>query len=210
MATQAFGPLIYYGSQLMSTPGFNPYAAPQNVMPPVVAQPVGGPPGGVWRNRNLLVMHRMATLPPRCVKSNEPTERWLKRKLYWHAPWIYLAIIPGVLVYAILASILSFRATIHIGLSEKWIWRRRWTMLISWMLVFLGIGLFFVAANVESQGAAVPVLVISGIVLFLGSMIFGLIACRLVHVKKMDHHYIWLKGVHPDYLALLPEWPYPG
>lgn len=194
----------------MSTPGFNPYAPPQTVVPPVIAQPMGGPPGGVWRHNNLLVMHRMATLPPRCVKSNEPTERTLKRKLYWHAPWIYLAIIPGVLVYAILASILSFRATIYIGLSEKWIWRRRWIMLASWSLVFASVGMFFGAAAAERDTSTGPVLFLSGGALFIGSMIFGLIACRLVHVKKMDHHYIWLKGVHPEYLDQLPHWPYPS
>lgn len=30
---------------------------------------------------------------------------------------------------------------------------------------------------------------------------------RIVWPTRIEHGYVWLGGVHPDYLARLPEWP---
>jgi hypothetical protein len=46
---------------------------------------------------------------------------------------------------------------------------------------------------------------------FIGTLfaaIYGLTSCRLVHPKKITDEHIWLKGVHPEFLASLPAWPY--
>ncbi|MFO0906094.1 MAG: hypothetical protein U0939_24010 [Pirellulales bacterium] len=195
----------------MSMPGQNPYAAP------AVANPYAAPTlapqsmqGGVWRQGNLLVMHREAPLPPRCVKTNQPATGTLKRKLYWHHPAIYAALLLNLIIYAILAAVLSKRATIHIGLSEAGFARRRRTMLIAWLGVLGSIGAFFAAFTLDPETNPVfPWLLLGGIFGFLGFLIYGLVAARLVHPKKMDDNYIWLKGVHPDYLNELPPWPWP-
>jgi hypothetical protein len=47
-----------------------------------------------------------------------------------------------------------------------------------------------------------------GILMMLFGAIYGLVAARLVTPAKIDERYIWLKGVHPDFLAELPDWPY--
>lgn len=58
----------------------NPYAAPQHGI--VVNPPAVDPSGGVWRDGKLLVMHKKAVLPDRCVKCNQPAGgRRLKRSL---------------------------------------------------------------------------------------------------------------------------------
>jgi hypothetical protein len=31
-----------------------------------------------------------------------------------------------------------------------------------------------------------------------------MIVSRVVGAKKIDDYYVWMTGVHPDYLALLP------
>ncbi len=72
----------------------NPYAAPQVANPFAVgAEPkvVGFP--GLWRQGNLLVLHKAAPLPDICVKSNLPASRRLKRNLQWHHPAVYLALL---------------------------------------------------------------------------------------------------------------------
>ena len=56
---------------------------------------------GLWRKGSLLVMHKMAPLPNRCVKCNVPTERRLKRVLSWHHPAIFLSLLAGLLIYVI-------------------------------------------------------------------------------------------------------------
>ncbi|MFO0867567.1 MAG: hypothetical protein U0935_01345 [Pirellulales bacterium] len=193
----------------MSYPGTNPYAAPQAPVPAMLADGGGQFTGGVWRQGNLLVMHRTAVLPARCVKTNEPTQGRLRRKLYWHHPAIYLALLLNIIIYAVLASVLSHRATIEIGLSETGFSRRRKVMLISWIGVLLGIGAFVSSFFADwNAGPTGPLVMFSGLGLFLVFLIFGLIAARMVQAKKMDHHYIWLSGVNREYLDQLPVFPY--
>ena len=49
--------------------------------------------------------------------------------------------------------------------------------------------------------------ILLGIVLTVGSMIFGSMASQMVVPARITDDYVWLKGVHPDYLADLPPWP---
>ena len=84
----------------------NPYAAPAAAAPGVLPhqQPAFA---GLWRQSNVLVMHKNAPLPPICLMSNEPSTQWLKRKLRWHQPWLFLLVLVNLLIYAIVASIMA-------------------------------------------------------------------------------------------------------
>src|SRR5687768_6974211 len=65
----------------------NPYAAPQQ--PDLYSQSVPNkisPYAGLWREGNVMVMHKLAPLPDICLKSNQPAVGRLKRKLSWHHP----------------------------------------------------------------------------------------------------------------------------
>lgn len=193
----------------------NPYAAPQEFHMPEAGQPPGSPleggatSEGLWCQGNLLVMNKYAPLPDRCVKSNEPASGRLKRNLSWHHPAVYAAILAHLFIYIILALVMRKTATIYIGLSDEWFARRRRTILISWISVLLSFVLIGVGfANVDT-GNNLVWLILVGFVLFFGGLIYGLIAARMVSAKRIDDTYVWLKGVHPDFLAKLPPWPYP-
>jgi hypothetical protein len=181
----------------------NPYAAPDSSYEDVAATLMGSE-GRLWRQGKLLVMERDAALPDRCVKSNEPCEGRLKRLLRWHHPAIYLVILANILIYAIVASLVSHRATIHIGLSDEWQRRRRRNIAIGWLTALVGIGLMCSLGFADET--ALPFLLISGIVLVFGGLLFGMYGSRMVSPKKIDRTHIWLRGVHPDFLASLPEW----
>src|SRR5262245_24349515 len=49
--------------------------------------PDSRPGHGIWRDGNRLVMSKDAELPYVCIKTNQPADGWLRRKLYWHSPW---------------------------------------------------------------------------------------------------------------------------
>lgn len=51
----------------------NPYASPQ-AAGPLLAKNAVSEPIGIWRAGNVLIMHRDAELPPRCVVTNEPCD----------------------------------------------------------------------------------------------------------------------------------------
>ena len=191
-------------------PNENPYASPQVPIPAQLVQqaPFGAPPGGLWRKGSVLVMHRMATLPSRCIKSNQPATGWLKRNLAWHHPAVFLAILAGLLIYIILALILTKRATIHVGLTDEWFARRRNAIIVAWGLVLLSIVMFIGGIAAVDQTELAPWLIFGSIVLFFVGALYGLLRARIVTPERIDDQYIWLKGVHPSILAELPPWPH--
>lgn len=182
----------------------NPYAAPQ--IGTYSAQPAMQQPfAGLWRQDKLLVMHRSAPLPDICLKSNQKATQRLKRSLSWHHPAVYFLVLIHILLYVVVALVIRKTAVIHIGLSDEWIAIRRRRMMIAWGLVLLGIVTAFATIPLAEFEWS-PLLILAGIVLFLGGTIYGVAACRLVVPKRMTDEYIWLKGVHPEFLARLEPW----
>jgi len=191
----------------------NPYASPLNCEDVVVAT-LAEPPqweGGLYRKGKQLVMHKRANLPDRCVKSNQPAGGLrLRRKLSWFHPLIYLSLFLGLLIFVILAIVLQKRATIYMGLSQEWFCKRRRALLIGWMTALLGlavlVGSIVIISNSNNYnwtGWGIPL----GIVAILGGGIYGSAASQMVSPVRITDDYVWLKGVHPDYLADLPPWP---
>jgi hypothetical protein len=197
------------------TPEYNPYAPPKAAPPPfpMYQQPYpgGDPLFGLFRQGNVLVMHRSAPLPDRCIKSNEPANgRTLRRTLRWHPPLVYLALLVNLLVYVVLAAILTKTATIQIGLTERWIAKRRMVMAIAWLLALVGVGMFFGSFPLmDPQSGVGPFVMLGGILVGIGGAIYGILAARLVYPSKITDTHIWLNGVHPDFLNGLPNWPMP-
>lgn len=163
---------------------------------------------GIWRDGNLLVMAREATLPDICIKSNQPTDGYrLKRKLSWHHPALAILIIISIPIYAIVAVLVSKRATIHVGLSDAWRRRRLRRIWVAWACVLLafvgGIAGIALAENVrEDVGAP---LFLASVVLFFGGLLYGMIGARLIRAKRIDDRFVKFSGVHPEYLNRFPE-----
>ena len=162
---------------------------------------------GVWRDGNQLVMCKNADLPARCVKTNEPTDRWLRRQLYWHPSLLYFMILfPGLLFYVIVTLIVRKSADIRVGLSPQGFSRRRWGIATGWLSFLIGAVLFiFGLANAQPNNS-LWVLSIVGLVGGLIGVITGVVLSRVVSATKITDEHVWLKGVHPEYLATLPNW----
>lgn len=200
-------PQTGYGAML--APGMPP-SMPQGV-PPVPAY--GGPPSinahapwssaGVWRQKNMLVMHKNATLPDRCVKCNRPANgRKLTKKFMWHHPAWFLFIFAGILIYLIVALIVRKPVTLYLGLCDEHFSKRRTAIWASWGVLALSVGLIiFGAAN------NLPALFLIGILLIFVAAIYGALSANVIAIQKVDDHYVWLKRINKDYLMMLPELP---
>jgi hypothetical protein len=195
----------------------NPYASPSPFEDVVLADVADEAnwAAGLWRKGNQLVMHKEAHLPARCVKSNQPIEgRRLKRKLTWFHPLIYLSLLAGVLIFAILAIVLQKKATVYIGLSPEWYRRRRRALWAGWIIGLFGlailIGSIVVLSNSNDKDPPWAGLLglLFGIITGLVGAIYGSAGSRMVAPVRITDDYVWLKGVHPDFLADLPPWPY--
>ena len=161
--------------------------------------------GGIWRLGDTLVMHKQAQLPPQCIKCCTPIEgQPLKRSLSWHPSWVYLLILPGILIYAIVAMAISEKATVYVPLCEKHLAKRRMHLWIATGIFLASIGCFFLAAYVPRGQETIWILI--GFFGILASLIYAVINGRLVVTPdKIDAQYVWLKGVSPQFLDQFPS-----
>ena len=167
----------------------------ENFPPPTHGLPT------IWQSKSVLVMTKQAPLPDRCVKCNAPTHHRLKRNLSWHHPALYILIVGGFLFYLLLALLLRKTATISVGLCETHSASRKRDIFITWMLVLLSLGSFYFAVAADEMN-----LLLVGVILFLGAVIYGIIKARVVAPQKIDDQYVWLTGVNANYLKQFPEW----
>jgi hypothetical protein len=184
---------------------------PAAAMSPVPAY--GGPPSfnaqapwsnaGVWRQKNMLVMHKQAALPDRCVKCNRPANgRTLTKKFMWHHPAWFLFILAGVLIYLIVALVVRKPVTLHLGLCDEHFSRRRTAIWSSWLILALSVALIIFGAANE-----LPALFLVGLLLIFVAAIYGAFSANVVAIQKVDDQYVWLKRINKDYLMMLPELP---
>ncbi len=188
----------------------NPYAAPMAEIPHRLSHKPHGPT--LFRLGDLLVIDKRVDLPPEiCLMSNTKASGTLRRKLSWHHPAVFLALLVNILIYAILAIVLSKKATIHIGLSDEWIAKRRWRIAVSWMGILSSLGAMIAGMVMVSQPGTAGewgYLILFGLFAFLFAAIYGLVGARLVSPRKITDSHVFLKGAHSQFLARLPHWPF--
>jgi hypothetical protein len=180
----------------------NPYAAPayQAEYAQAPVQQIPPKPQGLWQEGKVLIAANGTPFPDRCVKCNAPANGYrLKRKFSWHHPAIALTIFVAVLVYLILAMVLSKKAVFQLPLCPKHRSMRTW-MLITFSLLTIGsIGMIISAIPLENGWVA-----LAGLIFFIGFLITTQYVAQVLTPKKIDDHYAWLKRCSADFLRELP------
>ena len=183
----------------------NPYA-PSKAALAVRGSAGSGNSTEVWRDGKWLVMDRDASLPPRCVKCNEPAHEPVKaRRLYWHHPAIYFLLLLNIIIYVVVAAIVRKTIRIEPALCTEHGRKRRNVLLTTGLGLAGSVVLPFAAAGVVTDVAGIVVL---AVLMFLGFSIYGIFAARIVYAKKIDENEARLGGCGEDYLASLPDYPY--
>lgn len=160
-----------------------------------------------WRDGGQLVMLKDAKLPKRCVATNDPTDRTLRRKLTWHTPALYLiAVFLSPLIYIIVASIMQKSADIKVGLSDEGFRSRHLGIAIGWLSFFFGAVVFVVGMSNTDGRNNWWMVAVAGLLGGLIGIIVGVVKSRVVAPTRITDTHVWLKGVHPEYLATLPAW----
>lgn len=186
----------------------NPFASPQTATrfgSPVqnsAASAVFG--GAIWRSGNCLVVGHDTRLPDRCVKCNGATPNKRKMKLAWHSPVAYVGLLLGLIPYVLLAIGLQKRLTVHVGLCSTHVAKRRKAILLGTLGIFAGIAVLIVGGVQEN-----PWIALGGFVLLMFSVFYLVFAPRIVWAKKITRDHAWIKGVAPEYLAGMAEFPLP-
>jgi DNA-directed RNA polymerase subunit RPC12/RpoP len=163
-----------------------------------------GAAGGLWRTAKQLVTQSGTPFPDRCVKCNAPVTGYrLKRVLYWQHPAYYLLILINLLVCLIVVMIVRKKAILNVGVCETHRAVRRRAIVIGW-IGGLGGPALAIGGGIALQSWW-PVLF--GTLVFFAAIIYAAVKAPMVSAAKITGENVWLKGVHRDFLAGLPEWP---
>ena len=176
----------------------NPYASPRSVG----QLPLGAPAGaGAWRSGPLLVVGHDAQLPDLCIKCNRPAGgRRMRFRLAWHPPIAYVGLLLGLLPFVLIAVVTQKKLTVHVGVCDEHLRKRRLGILVGFLAGLAGILLIVMGAIVNSGAVAIV-----GLVVFVAAVLYGIVTSRIVWPKKIDKHCAWVKGACPEYLEIFPE-----
>ncbi len=197
----------------------NPYQSPMT--PNAMQQSSDGAIDGVWRHGKLLVIRNQnPQFPPRCVKTNEPCSGPPTRfKLTCVENGTMWALMFGAIGHSIAMASQGKKLLVVLPLSAAWQARRRRFAMIGWGLLLGGIGSFVLAVvgYVAAMASGISEDSVIWLMFFiLGgplAAIAGIIWMAIFQQPPVKAHEItdglaWIKGVHPDFLASLPEWPW--
>jgi hypothetical protein len=137
----------------------------------------------------------------KCGGQNNVTQ--IKRNFGWHPPWLYLLIIPGVLIYAIVASILMKRAMLQVPLCEEHRAARRRKLVIGTILLvgFLPFGIAVTATAPDYAGWAWLI----AIAMFFAGLFITALAFAILKPSFIDDNVSVYKGACDTYLGQLPQ-----
>jgi ABC-type uncharacterized transport system permease subunit len=138
--------------------------------------------------------------------SNQPGARRTTRVLSWYHPaWLFLILV-NVLLFVVVALIVRKKAKLSLSLSEQVGARRRRAILGSCTLLLAALGACaLISAGIVPRGLN-GALLLAAILAALAAALWASLGTRSVSAKRMTSGFVWLKGVHPDFLAGLPEW----
>ena len=196
-------------------PDSNPYASPRAP----TREPRPDPGIGVWKDGALLVMHRDAVLPARCVRCNVPTVSRSQCKLHWTNPIWLLLFLPllcfppisiAILIVALLA--VTHRVSVKVPLCS---WHRRQRLglrllaclvMIASVLLYLVLPLMLWQNNLSAHRRTILGALLSLLGFSISMFLFHTSA--LLIPKRVAGKFIYIKQLCPAFLAELP--PFPG
>ncbi|MEM9416290.1 MAG: hypothetical protein AAGA29_12560 [Planctomycetota bacterium] len=185
----------------------HPNPTPQHPVAPMNTPQGGGqaPTAWVFRAGPQIVLVQGGNLPERCVKCNQPLHgKPINKTMYWHDPMWYLLILPGLLIYAIVAICIRKKVRVGISLCQQ----HKQQRLIWTLLTCLGLigGVFLAAAGGVMESAAIAIL---GGALFLFGLVAAVVASSgALRPTFIDDRVARLKGAKEPFLESLPDWPY--
>ncbi len=170
-------------------------------------QYAGYSPGfaAIWREGKILAFRTGSQLPTqRCFKCNAESDgRPIRRRLSWHSSAIYLLLllmfllgVIGLIIYAVVAFIVSKKEVVHVGLCSNHRTKRRMILAASWIMC-LSIVPFFALAFNTSNG---PIFVTLGLVFFIGGLVVYLIGGQVVTPKQIDDEVVRVRGAGRPFL----------
>jgi hypothetical protein len=147
-------------------------------------------------------------LPPVCMRCGEPAEEYRRKQFNWHPQWVYILLIAGLLVFVIVAVILTkwmrIRAPLCPAHTNHWLWRTLVVLLSLLLLVFLAIASIFLLSALERQpgrqhlfGFVCLGVVVLAVIWLIATIVIQMTAIRPTEITDRD---ITLTGVSVEFV----------
>ena len=181
----------------------NPYAPPsesnlQSFAPSIT---------GAYRDNKLLVLTRDFESPPYCIVSGAPIpdgQKTHQKQLTYAHPAYLLLLLLGLLPAIIIILIVQQKLNTKIYYEKK-LKRKKTLIATVGITCFLAsLALFIAAATTESA-----LLGFTALALLICWIILAIMSAFLpdIKVKRAKNKIFFVKGAHPDFLALFPPMP---
>lgn len=168
-----------------------------------------GMPQGVWAYGDQLIVSHNAAFPPYCIKCGRPAEGQRFRKRFsWHPMWVYIFVIVALLIYVILAAVMSKRMKLELPLCAQHMEKYRMLRVAAAVLLLGSIPEMIVAGtylpdNYMGFGIA------AGICALIAGVVCLILFNNILGVKGIDEFYGYFGNASQNFLATLPP-PPPG
>ena len=144
-----------------------------------------------------------AVLPPFCVRCNAPSNgKPLTKTLYWHHPALYLVILAGVIIYAIVALIVRKTMKVQVPLCPHHAQRRGTAVMLSWLMPLIGIADVIVLPRF---GVDMGFAVLLMFALVLAGLITWVIVSTPIRPKLIDQYRGIFTGFCEEFLQRFPD-----
>jgi hypothetical protein len=166
-------------------------------------------PQGAWAHGNLLIASRDAALPSCCIKCGRPADaKLLRRRFSWHPSWVYIFVLIGLLIYVILAAVLSKRTALQLPLCSAHFEKYKTLRILAAVLLLGAIPEMILAGaylpeNLMGWG------IFAGALAFLAGLVCWIMFNGVLRVNSIDNHYGYFSKAGEGFLAQLPP-PPPG
>lgn len=150
--------------------------------------------------KDLVIRQGAPQLPASCVKCGQPAQNRITSKLYWHSPWLYLAILANLLIYAVIALVVRKTITLEVPLCGE---HRRQRTRLRWVTagsLVAAVALPVALAAIDQGALAVTAFV----VFLLVATVFSMKA-RLLVPRYIDTEIAKVRGPCDAFLGQFPR-----
>lgn len=146
---------------------------------------------------------KAAVLPPVCVKCGATANgKPVNKVFYWHHPGLYLVILAGLFIYAIVAVIVRKSIRISVPLCAQHAQRRSTAITLAWGLPLIGIVGAFVLSQFNVDGGIVALI---AIVLIVAGIVTWAVVANPITPKFIDQTRGEFTGCCEAFLLQIPE-----
>lgn len=141
-------------------------------------------------------------LPPPCVKCGAPANgKPVTKTFYWHHPALYLVALAGLLIYAIIATIVRKSIRLTVPLCASHAQKRSMAVILSWVIPLIGVADAFILPNLGMDGGVVVLITIA--CLLTGLIIWAVVSYP-IRPRYIDQRCGVFTGVCEEYLQQFP------